>query len=139
MSKLDTQPLFRHPEVVVASCKFGYGVFATADIPDEAMVEECPYLRIKGEHFSGIVDDYVYHLEPEEGESGEESAYYSLPLGSGCIFNHSDDNNIEYWHDIERKLIVFRTNKDVHAGEQLFVNYGKSWWEERDLTPENDE
>jgi len=31
---------------------------------------------------------------------------------------------------------VFHTIKSVNAGKQLFVNYGKEWWESRELAPE---
>jgi len=94
-------------------------------------------LRIRKEDCSGIIDDYVYGIA-EDDDSQDASEYYSLPLGCGSIFNHSDEHNTEYWHDTERDLIVFYTIKNVSAGEQLFINYGKDWWETRDLTPDND-
>ncbi len=139
MSKLPSKPLFKHDHLVVAPSKFGHGVFATEHIPADTTLEECHHLRIKKEDCSGIIDDYVYGLEPEHDNSEEASEYYSLPLGWGSIFNHADDHNTEYWHDTERDLIVFYTIKDVYAGEQLFVNYGKLWWETRDRAPDNNE
>ncbi len=139
MSKLPSKPLFKHDHLVVAPSNFGHGVFATEHIPADTTLEECHHLRIKKEDCSGIIDDYVYGLEPEHDNSEEASEYYSLPLGWGSIFNHADDHNTEYWHDTERDLIVFYTIKDVSAGEQLFVNYGKLWWETRDRAPDNNE
>ena len=137
MNKLLSQPLFRHPNLVVAPCKLGHGVFATQRIPADTTLEECYHLRIREEDCSGIIDDYVYFIAEEE-DSQEPSECYSLPLGFGSLFNHSDEHNTEYWHDTERDLIVFHTIKDVSAGEQLFINYGRDWWETRDCTPEND-
>jgi hypothetical protein len=137
MKKLLSQKLFRHPDLVVAPCKFGHGVFATADIPADTTLEECHHLRISQEDCSGILDDYVYGLAPEEDDVEEEPEHYTLVLGCGSIFNHADNHNTEYWHDTERDLIVFHTIKDVSAGEQLFVNYGKEWWETRELTPDS--
>lgn len=136
MSKLSTQALFRHPDLVVAPCKFGHGVFATKHIPANTTLEECHHLRIREQNCSGIIDDYVYGLETNHDDPEEASEYYSLPLGWGCIFNHADKHNTEYWHDTERDLIVFYTIKDVSAGEQLFINYGKDWWETRERTPD---
>ena len=133
-----SQSLFRHPDLVVAPCKFGHGVFATEPIPAHTTLEECYHLRIKKDDCSGIIDDYVYGLEADEEDPLESSDYYSLPLGCGSIFNHSDDHNTEYWHDTERDLIVFHTIRDVSAGEQLFINYGKEWWETRECLPEKD-
>ena len=97
-------------------------------------MEECPYLRIKADECAGTLDDYVFNLESEEDNG--DTAYYSLVLGWGSLFNHSYDHNTEYWHDTDRDLIVFHTIKKVSAGDQLFVNYGKEWWDSRALTPE---
>jgi hypothetical protein len=138
MNKLSSQPLFKHPHLVIAPCKFGHGVFATEYIPADTTLEECYHLRIRKEDCLGIINDYVYGLEPEHDDSEEGSEYYSLIFGWGSIFNHADEHNTEYWHDTERELIVFHTIKDVSAGEQLFVNYGKAWWETRERTPDND-
>ena len=136
MKQNRAQSLYRHPDLVVAPCKFGYGVFATAPIPAETILEECHHLRLRKEDSSGLIDDYVYGLEPDDDEPEEESEYYSLPLGWGSIFNHADKHNTEYWHDTDRDLIVFQTIKDVAAGDQLFINYGEPWWDTRDLEPE---
>jgi SET domain-containing protein len=138
MNKRLTQSLFRHPNLVVAPCKFGHGVFATGNIPADTTVEECHHLRIKEKDCSGILNDYVYYLEPDDKDTKKDGEYYSLPLGWGSIYNHANNHNIEYWHDTERDLIIFYTITDVSAGEQLFINYGKDWWETRELTPEND-
>lgn len=137
MKKHRSKRLFRHPHITVAPCQFGQGVFATEFIPADTTLEECHHLRIRKEDCSGIIDDYVYNLEPDDNDP-EESEYYTLPLGCGSIFNHADDHNTEYWHDTERDLIVFHTIRDVSAGEQLFINYGKDWWETRECGPDDD-
>ena len=136
MNKGLTQPLFRHPNLVVAPCKFGLGVFATDDIPADTTLEECYHLRIRDKDCSGILNDYVYHLEPDEKDIKEHVEYYSLPLGCGSIYNHADNHNTDYWHDTERDLIIFYTITDVCAGEQLFINYGNDWWETRERAPD---
>jgi SET domain-containing protein len=138
MSELLSQPLFKHPHLVVVPCEFGHGVFATEHIPADTTLEECHHLRIKKEDCSGIMDDYVYNIAPDPDASEEESECYAFILGYGSIFNHADDHNTEYWHDTDRDLIVFHSIRDIAAGEQLFVNYGKDWWETRECTPGND-
>jgi hypothetical protein len=132
--KKKIEPLYRHPNVVISPCDFGHGIFATKSIPVATTLEECPFLRIKADECAGALDDYVFNLESEE-ENGE-SDYYSLVLGWGSLFNHSDDHNTEYWHDTDRDLIVFHTVKAVAAGQQLFVNYGQEWWTSREMSPE---
>ena len=139
MNQLLSQALFKHPHLFVAPSKFGHGVFASEFIPADTTLEECHHLRIRKEDCSGIIDDYVYSLGSDQEDSEEDSEYYSLPLGWGSIFNHADEHNTEYWHDTERDLIVFHTIKDVSAGGQLFINYGKDWWETRECTPDNDD
>ena len=126
--------LFRHPNIVISPCDYGHGIFTTTSIPADTTLEECPYLRIKADECAGTLDDYVFNLESEEDNG--DTAYYSLVLGWGSLFNHSYDHNTEYWHDTDRDLIVFHTIKKVSAGDQLFVNYGKEWWDSRALTPE---
>jgi uncharacterized protein len=128
-----TNALFRHPNIVISPCDFGHGIFTTTFLPAATTLEECPYLRLKADECTGILDDYVFNLESTE-ENGE-SDYYSLVLGWGSLFNHADNHNTEYWHDTDRDLIVFHTIKEVAAGQQLFVNYGKEWWQSRDLRP----
>jgi len=129
-----SKKLYRHPNIVISTCAFGHGIFATKAIPADATLEECPYLRINADECAGSLDDYVFNLEPSE-EDGD-SEVYSLVLGWGSLFNHSYKHNTEYWHDTDRDLIVFHTIKKVSAGKQLFVNYGKDWWESRNLKPE---
>jgi hypothetical protein len=127
------KPLFRHPDIVISPCDYGHGIFTTTAIPADTTLEECPYLRIKSDECTASLDDYVFNLETAE-ENGETDIY-SLVLGWGSLFNHSYNHNTEYWHDTDRGLIVFHTIRFVSAGKQLFVNYGKEWWESRDLTP----
>jgi hypothetical protein len=127
-------PLYRHPDIVISPCSFGHGIFATRTIPADTTLEECPYLRINADECAGSLDDYVFNLE--SAEDNGDSDVYSLVLGWGSLFNHASNHNTEYWHDTDRDLIIFHTIKKVAAGRQLFVNYGKEWWDSRDLKPE---
>lgn len=135
MKKKSLKPLFKHPALLVAPCEFGHGVFVSDPIPAHTTLEECHHLRITDNECGGILDDYVFGLEPDTNETETESVYYSLPLGWGCIYNHAEEHNTDYWHDADRDLIIFYTIKDVAAGDQLFVNYGREWWETREMTP----
>jgi uncharacterized protein len=128
------KPLFKHPHIVISPCDFGHGIFATTFLAPDTVLEECPYLRIRADECTGVLDDYVFNLE--SAEENDETEYYSLVLGWGSLYNHADDHNTEYWHDTDRDLIVFHTVKAVAAGQQLFVNYGQEWWQSRELIPE---
>ena len=133
MQTLIKNTLFKHPALVLAPCEYGHGVFTTTAIAIDTTLEECRHLRVDKDSCTGILDDYVFNLEPEEG--CQESLHYSLPLGWGSLYNHADSHNTEYWHDVERDLIIFYTIKDVSAGEQLFINYGQEWWDTRETQP----
>jgi hypothetical protein len=128
------KPLYRNPDIVLSECAYGHGVFTTKSIPADTTLEECPYLRIRAGECADALDDYVFNLETAEENSDDD--VYSLVLGWGSLFNHSYHHNTEYWHDTERDLIVFHTIKKVAAGRQLFVNYGREWWDSRALQPE---
>ena len=130
----DLKPLYKHPDLLVAPCDLGHGVFAGAPIPAETTLEECHHLRLGKDECNGLIDDYVFGLEPYEDQP-EDEEYYSLPLGWGSIYNHCENSNTAYWHDQERDLIIFYTTREIAAGEQLFINYGRDWWESRDLEP----
>jgi len=129
-----SEPLYKHPDLFVAPCEFGQGVFTREPLPSNTTLEECHHLRLRSNECEGMLNDYVYGLEPDENDDVE---YFSLPLGFGSIFNHADDHNTEYWHDVTRELIIFYTIKNVAAGEQLFINYGNNWWEERGIQPDS--
>lgn len=128
------QPLYRHPDIVISPCAFGHGIFTTAFLPADTTLEECPYLRIPADECAATLDDYVFNLETAE-ETGSQDVY-SLVLGWGSLFNHANRHNTEYWHDTDRDLIVFHTIREVPAGSQLFVNYGRDWWASRELMPD---
>ena len=128
------KPLFRHPDIVISPCEFGHGIFATRTLPPDTTLEECPYLRIRADECAGTLDDYVFNLETAE-DNGDADVY-SLVLGWGSLFNHADKHNTEYWHDTDRDLIIFHTIKQVVAGSQLFVNYGREWWDSREIKPQ---
>lgn len=134
MIKKDIEPLYRHPGLVVAPCDFGHGVFTTDPIPSDTTIEECHHLCLNEHECEGILNDYVYQLDLDKSKK-KMMEYYSLPLGFGSIFNHANEHNTDYWHDEKRDLIIFYTIRDIAAGEQLFINYGKEWWDGRDINP----
>jgi hypothetical protein len=131
--KKKREQLYKHPDIVISPCDFGHGIFTTRTLPADTTIEECPYLRINADECARTLDDYVFNLE--KADDNGDSDVYSLVLGWGSLFNHSDNHNTEYWHDTDRDVIVFHTIKEVAAGTQLFVNYGKDWWESRDEMP----
>ena len=57
----------------------------------------------------------------------------AVALGLGSLFNHSTLNsNVGWIRDLSHQMIVYRALKDVSAGEELCINYGKLWFADAD-------
>lgn len=118
---MSDQRLYVGPLYVKKSPVHGYGVFAAQDLAANELIEECHTLFYREE--DNAFFDYSF-------ESNGTSA---LPLGFGCIYNHSSTPNITYSHDPDRRLIIFKTLTPVRQDEELFSSYGKHWFSSRDL------
>lgn len=116
-----------HPDVYLDHCEWGLGVFAAKNIKKGVVVEESPFLVLGPDDYGGIVVDYVFAASDDSDDS-----YFML--GWGSLFNHADNHNITYHLDEERNIVIFETCKNVKKGTQLCVNYGKEWWDGRDIT-----
>lgn len=45
------------------------------------------------------------------------------------MFNHSTNHqNVGWTRDLDRKVVVYRTLRDVHDGEELCISYGSHLW-----------
>lgn len=107
----------------------GMGVFATELIIEGEIIEECHLLTlpIKVNEPSALLKDYRF-LWPAGGNFKEQV----IPLGYGCIYNHSDENNA-YWRDHPRyKAFQFVTLRDIQPGEEICTYYGnEDYWKDR--------
>lgn len=113
--------LYVGPLYVKKSPVHGYGVFAAQDLAENEVIEECHTLFYRDE--DNPLFDYSFE---SEGAS-------ALPLGFGCIYNHSSTPNVSYSHDRGRRLIIFKTLAPIRQDEELFSSYGKHWFSSRDL------
>ena len=111
----------------------GMGVFAIEEIKKDEVIEEChlidiPTLPIE---YNKIVAEFMHRFSfkypankniPLVGEV--------LPLGNGCIYNHSDNNNA-FWRDHPKyKAFQFVANRDISIGEEICTYYGGSeYWD----------
>lgn len=117
----------------------GRGVFATADIPADTVIERAPILHIPtklidmGYWFcqadgitseSFVIDQYLIEWAP--GISG-------MPLGWAGIYNHSDNNNsrLAGWNDVDDSIVGVVTIRDIQAGEQVTVTYGEEFFKKK--------
>jgi SET domain-containing protein len=56
-------------------------------------------------------------------------------LGYGSFYNHSSDPSAEYIEEVEDTL-TFKALREIPAGEEITIDYGSQWWEDRELEPE---
>ena len=104
----------------------GVGCVSTQDINKGDIVSTEPYFMFtkdNRENAKSVFKDYYWTVENTT----------FIINGIGCYSNHSDNNNIEPIFDfidgkINSKYIKFIAIKDIKKGEELFVNYGKGYW-----------
>ena len=99
----------------------GMGVFAIEDIKAGEIIEECHLISLpfKPGEQSFFLYDYKFNY-PAEGKVEE----YVLPLGNGCIYNHSDNNNAYWRNHPQYKEFQFVAIKDIKVGEEICTYYG---------------
>jgi uncharacterized protein len=109
----------------------GRGVFARTTIPADVFL-----LNYEGEK----IDERECTRRCDEGrglyimELGKE-IYIDAMFGGNwtCLVNHSRDPNIHAISDQKQQRILIYSTKEIKKGEQLFLNYGESWFEDNGI------
>ena len=115
----------------------GWGIFATADIPIDTIVERASLIV-----YPAKISDMTFWLLQAEGVKSEDmildryllkwkGVASAVPLGWSGLYNHSDQNNATFQNCGEDELIEIRTIKPILAGEQCLVSYGDQWFTAR--------
>jgi uncharacterized protein len=112
--------------VAVGRGRHGRGVFATRRFAEGATVEVCPTLQVPDSDVSGMLGDYVF--------GSLDDGHVVLLLGFGMLYNHAADPNLEYYQD-EPDTITFAATRAIERGEELTIDYGAEWWEQRGIEP----
>lgn len=109
--------------------KLIFGAFATEDIKQGEIVEQCPVLMFNPDAVEKIEDTDCrlkdYWFDAGYSRKGADIPERELPLGLGAIYNHSDDPNIE--HDYDGPFLIFEATRDIKKGEQLCHDYGDDY------------
>jgi len=92
----------------------GLGVFTEDFIKKDSIIEVCHII----EHFSRHDDALKYYNFTDKNER------LFIPLGLGCIYNHSNEPNIKFDVIYKDKVIIFTSLKDINIDEELCHNYG---------------
>lgn len=107
------------PFLFIAPSPFGgRGVFTSQAIPAETTIELAPVIVLDAAETEMIhetrLHDYYFIWD------GDGSA---IALGYGGLYNHSRENNVDFYMDYDFKQINFFALRDIKAGEELLINY----------------
>lgn len=112
----------KHNKIQVKSSEIhGLGVFATEDINENEMIEECPILFLptkKGE-MNYVLIDYTF-----QWPKIDDWTNHVIALGYGSLYNHSDSPNAEWFSDEEKTVFKFVSLKPIKKGEEITIYYG---------------
>ena len=115
---------------VCASTRHGYGVFTTDFITKGDIVEECTVCIQTVPLQSGILCNYRFAGPLLSHENSEPSQrYFVIPMGYAMIYNHDTKPNLQWNHDVNNRLVVFKATRDILPGEELTHDYGPSFKE----------
>lgn len=102
-----------------------YAIIAKTQFARGELIEVCPLIILP--EIAKTVDrlkDLVFEIDKKKGE-------YGLILGYGSMYGHSDKPNVDYAYNKRQRHMFFIANKAIQAHEELTINYGKDYWEER--------
>lgn len=104
---------------VLQTKTMGRGIFATQDIPKDTSIHVAEFIKVLDKEVNNCPTfaKYVFTYTKK---------YSILCLGVGSLFNHADKPNVGAWITKlqGREVMEFFTDRDIKAGEQLFISYG---------------
>lgn len=137
---LNPNILYLNSSIEVRRSDIGFGIYAKEKIFKDEILEECHYLKYQSKNCNSVVlNDYVFGVAESEEDMTKRSNQIckenALALGYGSIYNHSENNNADYYLDNVKNVYVFYTLKNIKKNEQICISYGKNWWTSRDIQP----
>ncbi|MFA5153660.1 MAG: SET domain-containing protein-lysine N-methyltransferase [Clostridia bacterium] len=102
-----------------------YTVLSKDLISNGEIVEICPVIPcgIEAKAINGI-KDHIFELNKNERQ-------YGLVLGYGSLYQHSEKPNLEFGYNKSNKQMYFTAIRMIKAGEELTIDYGVEYWDER--------
>jgi SET domain-containing protein len=95
------------------------GVFASSNIKKGEIIEESPVIVIPKKDQKVLDKTYIFNYYFDWGNSDQPA----IALGFGSLFNHSYDPNAEYKENVKKRIMIFRSIKDIKKGEEILTNY----------------
>lgn len=100
------------------------GVFARRTFAAAGVIERCPVIVVPPAQRErlDLTSLYDYYF----GWAGGAAA---LALGFGSLYNHSADPLARYQKNVPAETVVIVAARDIAAGEEINVSYGRPWFE----------
>lgn len=103
----------------------GYCVLAKTQYGKGEIVEIAPVIFV-GPEAKAVprLKDYIFEIDKNKQTFG-------IVLGYGSLYGHSNTPNVTFAYNKQNKQMYFIAERFVKAGEELTINYGKEYWDER--------
>jgi len=107
----------------------GIGVFATKDFKKDEIIERCPILiMIPNSQMDTVILKYSFAYDCSCEICKKYGGRFAiLPLGYGGMYNTSltkEESNIDYYININSKVMINYARKNIKQGEELLTFYG---------------
>ena len=102
-----------------------YSLIAKTQFARGELIEVCPLIILPD--IAKNIDrlkDLVFEINKKKGE-------YGLVLGYGSMYRHSDKPNVDYAYNKRQRHMFFIANRTIQFNEELTINYGSEYWQER--------
>jgi len=106
------------------------GLFAEKKYKENDVIDMCPTIKILHSNIdpSSRLNDYVF-------QSINDEDHVLVAMGYCGMINHSEEKQNATWiinkDDESIKMYAIR---DINPGEEIYVNYGDKYWNERGVT-----
>lgn len=120
-------------KVFIAKSKIhGYGVFAKEDLFPGDVIEVTPLIDVGFllDRGHNNLINYVFKYPPKLKGKIEKLV---LPLGYGCIYNHSDNPNADWRLSEDKEMFEFFCLSAIKINEEICTFYGPEYWESRNI------
>ena len=136
--------LFLSPHLEIRQSRIeGLGVFCTHDLKKGDTIEEAHLILLKNNKWEDcdaelkryalpwveLRKDWKEFCDEHDGILSQHATRPVVVLGFGMIYNHADDNNIDYFIDKNRFICSYTSNRDIKAGSELTIDYGSEYFD----------
>jgi len=121
----------------------GRGVFCTSPFKKGDLIEEAHLILLKNNKWEDcdaalklyalpwveLREDWKEFCDKHDGILSQHATRPVVVLGFGMIYNHADENNVDYFIDKHRFICSYKANRDIEAQSELTIDYGADYFE----------